>query len=655
MDIATLGLEVKSDGVVVAKNRLRDFERQAGGAERSAGVLTRTMRALAPAIAAVTAAFGVRAIAQYSDAWSTMQWRLRNATGSAEGAAAAMERISSVARNTWSSLDQTAESFLRQEAAMSALGYTAQQQLDHVEALNGALLISGLRGQRAEQVAAAWARAMSRGALRGDEFNSVVENSSRLTQALADAMGVNVTELRGLAEQGKITSDVMFGITGSLADLRKELEGDATLAGSLVVLGNSLMELIGRVDGAANATSSLGMMIVGIADNIRALTPVMEALASLVATTWGHVTTLAGSLINMLSPAIGLIIDNMGILVGAFATFMAIKIAIFLGTAAGAMIHFARTVRTLGLVMAAVTSLTRLKMTAILLLGGAIAQVTGTTEVLVGWIEDLGRSIYNALPEDMQKGVKDLSASLTGLGNEIEGLEGGRTFHELDKIAKDAAGSVGEVGKAVSGVSAATAAANDNFSNMARIGQQVTQTLASGFSNIFKTIVTGTGSAIEAVGQLLSRLGDLFIDNAFQMLFGGMFGGLFGGGGNIMTSLGPRIASFTPGIGWMSMEGGGFTGYGPRSGGIDGRGGFPAILHPNETVIDHTRPANQNHHNDNSRGDLHIHINGSGLTEEQLGRAIANGIREYDGALAPKVEAKFRQMQTDPRTADGAW
>jgi hypothetical protein len=36
-------------------------------------------------------------------------------------------------------------------------------------------------------------------------------------------------------------------------------------------------------------------------------------------------------------------------------------------------------------------------------------------------------------------------------------------------------------------------------------------------------------------------------------------------------------------------EGGGFTGMGARTGGIDGRGGFPAILHPNETVIDHTK------------------------------------------------------------------
>lgn len=38
-----------------------------------------------------------------------------------------------------------------------------------------------------------------------------------------------------------------------------------------------------------------------------------------------------------------------------------------------------------------------------------------------------------------------------------------------------------------------------------------------------------------------------------------------------------------------SFEGGGFTGMGSRTGGVDGRGGFAAILHPNETVIDHTK------------------------------------------------------------------
>lgn len=57
---------------------------------------------------------------------------------------------------------------------------------------------------------------------------------------------------------------------------------------------------------------------------------------------------------------------------------------------------------------------------------------------------------------------------------------------------------------------------------------------------------------------------------------GGFLSSLFGGGG-----LG----------GLLSFDGGGSTGTGARSGGVDGKGGFPAILHPNETVIDHTKSA----------------------------------------------------------------
>jgi hypothetical protein len=39
----------------------------------------------------------------------------------------------------------------------------------------------------------------------------------------------------------------------------------------------------------------------------------------------------------------------------------------------------------------------------------------------------------------------------------------------------------------------------------------------------------------------------------------------------------------------VSFDGGGYTGSGPRSGGLDGRGGYMAMLHPRETVIDHTK------------------------------------------------------------------
>ena len=39
----------------------------------------------------------------------------------------------------------------------------------------------------------------------------------------------------------------------------------------------------------------------------------------------------------------------------------------------------------------------------------------------------------------------------------------------------------------------------------------------------------------------------------------------------------------------QSFEGGGFTGYGARAGGLDGKGGRMAMIHPNETVIDHRK------------------------------------------------------------------
>ena len=71
--------------------------------------------------------------------------------------------------------------------------------------------------------------------------------------------------------------------------------------------------------------------------------------------------------------------------------------------------------------------------------------------------------------------------------------------------------------------------------------------------------------------------------------------------GDVVTSIGrmifsmaikkqiaePFAASLTPFI--PKFDGGGYTGMGSRSGGVDGKGGFPAILHPNETVVDHTK------------------------------------------------------------------
>ena len=67
----------------------------------------------------------------------------------------------------------------------------------------------------------------------------------------------------------------------------------------------------------------------------------------------------------------------------------------------------------------------------------------------------------------------------------------------------------------------------------------------------------------------------LVIKNLLNMFSFGTTAGSGGGSGG--------------GGGGASFEGGGYTGMGARAGGVDGKGGFPAILHPNETVIDHTQ------------------------------------------------------------------
>lgn len=96
--------------------------------------------------------------------------------------------------------------------------------------------------------------------------------------------------------------------------------------------------------------------------------------------------------------------------------------------------------------------------------------------------------------------------------------------------------------------------------------------------------------------------------------------------GNIM-----KLASlFLP-----SFDGGGFSGTGARSGGLDGKGGFMAMLHPNETVLDHTR---------GQRG-----VSGGGVTNyymtvgdvasaSMVQKAIANSERRMAGAMSRSMQ-----------------
>ena len=147
---------------------------------------------------------------------------------------------------------------------------------------------------------------------------------------------------------------------------------------------------------------------------------------------------------------------------------------------------------------------------------------------------------------------------------------------ELDRIG-GAGGGGGSAGAAADGADSLT----QSLQGVHAAGQQ----LEAGMANAFASIVSGSQSARQAISGLLQEMSRMLAHQAFTSLFGSLFGG-----GPTLVS-GPSVAAVSPAP--RPFEGGGFTGFGARVGGVDGRGGFPAILHPNETVIDHTKGQGQ--------------------------------------------------------------
>lgn len=88
------------------------------------------------------------------------------------------------------------------------------------ENLNKSFKIAGASAQEQSSVILQLSQALAGGLLRGQEFNAVMSGAPNIIKNIADYMGVTVGEMRNLAAEGQITSDIireaMLGATDDI-------------------------------------------------------------------------------------------------------------------------------------------------------------------------------------------------------------------------------------------------------------------------------------------------------------------------------------------------------------------------------------------------------------------------------------------------------
>lgn len=236
--------------------------------------VTAGISGLQSALIAIAGSVVVGQIVSIANQFTDLNSRLINATGSTEAANQAFKAITETARGTYSSIQQTAQTFLLNSMALNELGFSTKEQIDLADALNNALVISGTKGDQAASVMNALSKAMALGKLSGDNFNTVIQSGGRVVQALADGLGVTTSELRSMAADGLLTTEVLVkSLTGEVSTLRREAAAmPATIADGMVLFKNSMFGLIGTLNEVSGISESVSGLIVGIADSVQGFT-----------------------------------------------------------------------------------------------------------------------------------------------------------------------------------------------------------------------------------------------------------------------------------------------------------------------------------------------------------------------------------------------
>lgn len=244
-----------------------------GRLHMQSGVLTSALHQLSGVFAAMGLAVGVKELIDLTNEYQNLQGRIRLVTGEGAAFTAAFAGVRDIAKSTYSDLKATGDLFTSIANATRDLGVSQEQQLALTKAINQAVQVSGASTEAAAGAITQLGQALASGTLRGDEFNSINEQTPRIMQALADGLGVARGALRGMAEQGQLTSDVVLkALLSQSSQLTAEFEKMPVTAGkAMAYLSTSFTDLIGSIDEAVGSNKALGEVIVNLADWVSGL------------------------------------------------------------------------------------------------------------------------------------------------------------------------------------------------------------------------------------------------------------------------------------------------------------------------------------------------------------------------------------------------
>lgn len=251
-------------------NELDSIERKGDFATKSMDGLSVATRELAGYMAGLVT---IGAAVAKMDAYTGIQNQLKLVTEGQNQLNTAMDNTFEIAQRSRSSWESTATVY--QKLAMNAKDVgLAQEDIGRLtETISKGIALSGATAAQADAAIMQLGQALGSGALRGDEFNSVMENGYGLMQLLAKGMNVPIGQLKSMAENGELTSEK---VTKALLSMSEEADKqfgktDATIGQSLGLLSNSLTQFIGEAGRSSGAAQVLSGSIEVLANNFELL------------------------------------------------------------------------------------------------------------------------------------------------------------------------------------------------------------------------------------------------------------------------------------------------------------------------------------------------------------------------------------------------